>query len=334
MRRIILILLMVMACRLLSGQGGTENVKATLSVYQLAFFKWDNPEGVTYRQVPGANLGAVSFTCMGKNKTAFLCNSTSEIVILGNRKGNSIARFPVTFAPRDFILDKNRFYVLSEFKMEIYDESGKNTGTVNFDRSITGVERMARYNDSSYLLLPSGNSLLFESGGRNIEPKEYEGWITGSGIRVKTAITGDNKFRITVFMKNGQRVEMSFSENKKIAGVYVAGASDRRIFIDLQTFLSENPVKVERKIISMKMNGKELQGGGAEIKVPDVYYVLSNKDVYATADGKLFQMISSPLGIFVFSLSETKHKKNRDYNYPLYLQRNSYHFNDHLMNAE
>lgn len=327
-------MLTFMACRLLSGQPAVENVKASLAVHQLALFKWDIPGGVTYRQVPGANLGAVSFSGMGKKKTVFLCNSTSEIVILGNRKSNVIGRFSVSFAPRDFVLDKKRFYVLSEYKMDIYDERGKNTGTVNFSRVITGVERMVRYNDSSYLILPSGNSLLFEHGGRSIEPKEYEGWMTGSGIRVKTAMIGDNTFRITVLMKNGSIWEKSFTENKKIAGVYVAGASDNRIFIDLQTFLSENPVKVERKIISLKVKGKGIQGRRSEIEVPGMYYVLSNKDVHVTTEGKLFQMVSSPAGIFVFSLTESKHKKSRDENYPEYLQKTRYHFNDHLMNTD
>ena len=85
-----------------------------------------------------------------------------------NADGKRIKNFPVAFAPRDFSYDKNKFYVLTEYKIDVYDESGKTINSFDFNRKYVGVERIARYNNSTYLILPSGNSLLVESNNQSV----------------------------------------------------------------------------------------------------------------------------------------------------------------------
>lgn len=318
----------------LVGQGQSQPLPAAFDVQQISSTPWNIPDGIVYTQVPGANLGATSFEVLGSNHIAFLCNSTSEITIVNAADGKAIQRFPVAFAPRDFVYDKGEFYVLSQLQVDVYDESGNIVNSFTFPQKYAGVERMARCNGSTWLLLPSGNSAMIEANGQMVEPKEFEGWITSSGNRISTKSVGENTFTTALFTASGGKSESVFQTDKKVAGVYMVGVTKDRIYLDVQTFLSENPIRVERKIESVEIEGLSINKKIASIKAPDVYYVLSNKDILVSAEGKLYHMITDEEGVFVFSLSEIDKGKEPIHHYPEVLSKKTYHFNDHLLNMD
>lgn len=318
----------------LVGQGQSQSLPAAFVVQQISSTPWNTPEGIVYTQVPGANLGATSFVMVDENRIAFLCNSNSEIVIVNAADGKAFQRFPVAFAPRDFVYDKGEFYVLSQLQVDVYDENGKTLNSFTFPQKYAGVERMARYDGSTWLLLPSGNSAMIKTNGQTVEPKEFEGWITSSGSRVVTKLTGFHTYNIMLITASGLKSTGTFETEKPVAGVYPVGVTENRIYLDVQTFISESPVKVDRKIEAIEIEASTIKKKAAEIRIPDVYYVLSNKDFTFSPEGILFNMITDEQGVFVFSLSENVGNQAINSAYPDFLANKTYHFNDHLIKVD
>ncbi|HEV7231211.1 MAG TPA: hypothetical protein VGO45_07785 [Bacteroidia bacterium] len=305
---------------------------AGLNVRPVSVSSWNSPDGLPYKEFPGVNLGVTSFEMMGTDRIAFLSNASDEIIITDQGSGKAVSRFAVAFAPRDFAYDRGAFYVLNERSLTVYTSNGNILNTVSLPADALGVEHLARYGNESYLQLPSGNSLKIESAGQACEPRESEGWVTGAGHFVKTGISG-NSYSVVVNTVSGQRFEKTFQAgSRKTAGVYVTGAMADKIYLDVQTYISESPIQVERHIVAIGLNKDGLGSVSSDIKIPDCYYVLSNTDLRVTAGG-LHNMITAPSGVFVYSLSESGDVASKGA-YPPAIEKIKYHFNEHLVPAE
>ena len=334
MKKFLLLFFVFSVCLSLNAQ--TQIAPISLSVKELSLTKWDPQEGIIYKQVPGANLGATSFEVMNSNQIAFLCNSTSEIVVIDKASGKAIKKFNVSFAPRDFSYSNGFFFVLTENQVIKYDIAGNEINRFPIPNGYDGVERLTRFNNATYLLLPSGNTLMIESDGHSIVSDEKEGWITGSGNFVTTRITGYNSYSIKVTTDDHKSYEKVFTTDVKVAGVFVIGSTNSRVVLDVQTFISENPISVERMIVDIDLNNYGLGSIVAQTKVPDCYYVLSNKDFSLMQDGTVYNMITSPQGVFIFSLTDARMllKTQNIQGYPSSIIDTKYHFNDNLMRME
>lgn len=303
------------------------------SVKQLSNTAWNTSDGLLYKQVPGMNLGATSFQVMGASNAAFLSNASNQIIITDLVSGRVSTKFDVGIAPRDFIYENGKFYVLADFELDIYDTLGRLLQKVSYSRENVGVVQIVRYQNSTYLLLPNGNSLLIESNGLPVDNKEIEGNITSTGNRFITKMDGENSFTITAISAEGKTRQNTYKEEKKMAGVFIIGSVGDQLIIDVQTYVSESPISVERKIKSIKLNSAVLEMG-AELKVPDMYYVLANKEFYIAESGALYNMITAPSGTFIFELREVAAKSKSITYYPTFISRQAYHFNDHLLQTE
>lgn len=302
--------------------------KIDWNVMQVAFSKWNTPKGIPYIQVPGANLGAISFDILDLQRVAFLSNATNEVIIVDRSNGEATQKFPVVTSPKDFIYDSGFFYVLSENSISIYDTEGKSINQFNIPAKYLGVERLTRYASSTYLLLPSGNSLKIESNGKSVT-EEVKGWATQNGDFVFTRLSGDNTYSINL-TRGSESWSHDFTTDKKVAGVFVGGSSPTRLILDVQTFISENPIVVERHFVAIELTSQGIENTIVDIKAPDVYYVLSNKEIYMTKSGEVFNMVSAPTGLYVFSLVEKAGTVN---GYPVSLNE-KYHFNEHLVKVD
>lgn len=313
-----------------------QSQMSKLSIDQISFTKWNSYDGVLYKQVPGVNLGATSFEILNNNQVAFLSNSNNEIVIVDNSTGGLINKFNISLAPRDFVYDNGYFYVLTENQVILYDERGREWKNFNLPNTSMGIERLTRFDNQTYLLLPSGNSLLIEANGYLVNPIEKEGWITNTGTLAHTQITGNNSYLIKLNTPDGYSYSKIYYTDKKVAGVFVVGATLNKVVLDVQTFISESPISVERNIIEVELNNYGLGSITSQTKVPDCYYVLSNKDFLLKQDGNLYNMITAPQGIYVFSLADGKqlYKSSNSQSYPSYINGTKYHFNDNLMRLE
>jgi hypothetical protein len=335
MKKITLLLFALPAIVNVQAQGvlAYANSPATqakaFSVKGVSRIPWDAKNGLAYKEVQGANLGATSFAMMNNNRTAFLSDASNEIVITNDWNGQVLSRFPVALYPRDFAFDKGKFYVLTENMVTVYDVTGKQVNAIPFPGSYLGVMRLTRYNNATYLLLPSGNSVEIEANGAATQAIGHKGWITSAGNFVGTRLAGDNNYDVKIILANGNSYQKTFTADKKVGGVYVIGATATRIYIDVQTFVSESPVQVERHIVAIELNAGGLGNLVSSTKLPDSYYVLSDKDIEVEASGELLNMVTNAQGANVFSLTETNADQAQDY--PASITAVKYHFNDHMV---
>jgi hypothetical protein len=331
MKNLILILLYFIVNPIF-GVSKTQETKSSYNVKLVSKTKWDSVTGVLYTKVPGANLGATSFEVISNNQIAFLSNSNSEIVIINRNTGKSVKRVPLTCVPRDFVYDNGYFFILSENHITQINFNGVEVNKFLIPNYLVGIEKLVRYNNSTYLLLPNGNNLKIEEEGKTIQAIEKPGYITNTGYSVNTIIYKNNSYSVDITTNNGKSLGSKlFTMDKKIAGVYVIGVISNRIVLDVQTFISENPISVERFIVSVKLYNSSIGNVIAKIKVPDCYYVLSNKDFTLTRNGSLFNMITSPNGVYVFSLKESS---GNNTGYPSYITKTKYHFNYNLIKVD
>lgn len=112
--------------------------KINLNVQEINITEWNTKEGISYIQVPGANLGVMSFQVLDDIRIAFLSNSSNEIVIINRNDYQLSTRFSVISASRDFIYDKGLFYVLEVGKVVVYDEEGIVKSVVSFPDKFSG----------------------------------------------------------------------------------------------------------------------------------------------------------------------------------------------------
>ncbi len=310
-------------------QSAIPDLKKGFAVKEICKMQWDTPQGLRYKKVAGVNLGVTSFEVLDKNRVAFLSDASNEIIIAEKSNNKTLSRFTVADVPRDFAYDKGNFYVLFENTVVVYNENGTNLKTIPYPNSFVGVERITRHNNSTYLLLPSGNSLEIESASGKSVSKSYKGWITSSGIFVSGKLNGANSYMVQVSSTNGKSHEKVFTSPLKTAGVYVVGSNQNRVVLDVQTYISESPIQVERHLVTIALNSLGLGDIISDIKVPDCYYVLSNKDLVLADDGAVLNMITAPQNVFLFSLTETEAQKSQ--NYPSSILSLKYHFNDHIL---
>lgn len=273
---------------------------------QLCKLNWNTTNGVPYVKVPGANLGVTSFYVLDNEKIAFLSDATNEILIVSQKSESVIKRFTVVLSPRDFTYDNGYYYVLCETGIFIYNINGENTSNFEFPKEYSGTMRIFRYLHSTFLLLPSGNSLKIESGGKLIKPKEYEGWITSNGLLIKTQIKNEFNYTVNISFPNGENSLKEFPNKRKIAGVYVVGTEKNRIVLEIQTFLTEEPIKVERNIQIIGLRDFHLDKIIATIPITSSFYVLSNKDIYVTNEGRIYTLVTKSKGVYLFSIDEYK----------------------------
>lgn len=330
MKYLIIFLIIVFVAGSCIGQKLDQNNPKTLSVSQLSHSKWDNKYGIPYVKVPGANLGVTSFQRLNITRTAYLSDASNEIIII-NDSGKIIDRFPVAIGPKDFIFEKDTFYVLEERHLTLYNKNGEQIKSLSLPNDYWASVRIARYAYETYLCLPSGNSIKINHTTSIKGVNELEGWITSSGNRVVTYLSGENSFRVKLITVEGKIIEKEFYTQKKVAGVFVVGCSSKKLVLDLQTFVSENPVSIDRFVLAVDFS---ITGFGtvSQKKLPDCYYVLSNKDIVLSTTGDITNLITSPNGLYLFSLKETTSTKIKDY--PINIRTMKYHYNQNLLRVE
>jgi hypothetical protein len=312
-----------------TGHKTTPPAKTGFSVKTISKTSWNTPDGLRYIKVPGANLGCTSFEPVDKSRLALLSDASSEIVFISKANGKVLQRFKVADAPRDFAFDKGIFYVLADNRLCEYDESGKLLKATTLPASLMGANRISRYNNATYVLMPSGNSAEIITSTLEASVKSHKGWISANGTFISTALKGERSYSFEVHDGSGKTFEKTVATDKKVAGVYIVGTSRDRIVLDIQTYINESPIQVERHLVSFAWSAAGIGNQIAVQKVPDCYYVLSNKEFMVSADGSVLEMLSAPQGLLFFMLTETTLQKAMDY--PATILAEKYHFNDHLL---
>lgn len=319
----------------ISFKGMSQIIKPTavlaseFDVKELCRTPWDDSTGLPYIIGPGQNLGTNSFARLNDSSFAFLANASNEIIKIDIKSGKVISSFNVAFAPRDFVFDEDKFFVLTETEVFIYNIDGIIMGTIPFSKSIIGVERIEHVKGVTYLLLPSGNSLVIGNNLSQGQIQEIPGFITYNEIFERVSITGLNTYEVTLFKSGREIVSGQFNSDLKIGSIIPIGIVDDVIFIDLQLFKDESKMLIERKIIALKFENNSIKYI-AELEIPMMYYVWTNKDFLINKEG-LFQMVTTPNGAYVFKLNVSLNGSVSN-KYPYEITSTQYHYNEHTSN--
>lgn len=302
------------------------------SIHEILHLSWNAAKGVPYMQVPGANLAATSMAVVDQHHIALLCNSTSEILVFNKVTKTTTKRFAVGFAPRDFVYDDHLFYVLLETMVVKYDQQGVEKGRYTIPSNVLGVERLSRFNDETYLLIPDGNSLKIEAKGFPIKPVAYFGWPTMSGMFMRTQLKGALAYQVQILQPDGPPLLLSFTTKRPIAGVYLVGMENDKLYLDVQSFVSEAPIAVERNLVVVGLSPNRLGTVLATVKIPDCYYALSNRELLHISTGEVLSMVSTPDGLSIFQM--VFGSTTNPISFPSHIANLKYHFNDHLITVD
>lgn len=301
-----------------------------LGIKKELFVPWGE-NGFPYSKVPGANLGVSSFQIINNNAIAFLSTSSNEVLLI-NKKNEAInSKFLIEPAPRDFIYDHDFFYILFDNKIAVYDSLGNKSHSINLPSECEGADKIFKYGSKLYVLLGNGNSVEVVEDGNNFLFKYYKGWITSSGAYVSTNKSGDNFIEIQVSL-NGNNYSKHFEiSSDDVAGVFLIGADENKIILDVQYYPTQNPLEITRKLVYVKMDENGIGDIIYENHVPDCYYVLTVKPFVLDDNGKLYTMITSPSGMYLFSINKYN-EGSKDF--PSELKNLKYHYNNHLLQSK
>jgi hypothetical protein len=287
---------------------------------------WNDQTGIPYVKVPGANLGAVAFAKVGNDKIALLCNSTNEIRVFSTSNGQLTKKFAVGFAPRDFVFDGSSYYVLFDRHVALYSLDGTEMKNVSFPDEAYGVSRFTVVDGAIHLWLPAGNSLTIYKNGKMFR-EEHVGWICPDGSSVYTEIVaGQAK---ATWYRDGAKTQRIFVMDRKVAGVFPVGVLQDKVILDVQTFISEGPVEVERHFVSMVIDDDNAL---RMVKAPDTYYVYADRDIFQDSDGSLLNMVTAPDGVHLYRLALCSDNTCADF--PEDLDTIKYHFNFNLIKVD
>lgn len=304
-----------------SNNSGT---KSKINVIPVCNTSWNTPDGLDYITGVGMNHGATAVQSVDETTIAYLCDGSSKIYLVNILNGQTITSFNVAQSPTDFVYEDSTFFVLQDFNIISYNSFGEQLSIVSFPSNYSGVMRITRDNGTTYLLLPNGNSIGVERNGLPIITKEITGWICSDNKVVNAFISGNNSYEVNLNLGSELIYKNNFTTGAPIAGVYVIGTYENYIYLDIQTWISYDPINVKRSVVCIDI--KKPSKNISEILVPDMYYVFVNHDIYLS-NGKLYHLITSPKAAHLFNISFNDPINN---GYPVEISNVKYHFNDHI----
>lgn len=288
---------------------------------------WNTVGGIPYSEVPGANLGAVSFAVLDSDRVAFLCNGVSQIRVFSVATGEMLQALPVAPAPRDLVFSDDQYYVLYAHHVTVYSSAGEETRKLAIPEGVNDAWRIAATGAAVQLWRANGSELTFTPNGTATETSS-QAWTMPDGSQVYSAIV-EGQADVVLF-REGMEARRRFSMANKVAGVFPIGTIDDKVILDVQTYVSENPVAVERFFMAIEI---DVPGSTCTLlRAPDSYFAYTDRDIYQNQDGELFHIISTPRGVHVYQLTLSESGALQDY--PMEIRTLHYHYNDHLIKVD
>ncbi|MBU0766054.1 MAG: T9SS type A sorting domain-containing protein [Bacteroidetes bacterium] len=288
---------------------------------------WNGKSGLSLKQGYDMNTGVLTFEMIDEDRIAFLDNATNRIRIFSVNRGKEVAAIKPDLLPVDFAYSDGLYYVLNSQSVEIFTESGKLTEVRKVPGSLLSVCGLKVINGSLYLLANDGNSVSLSGE----QQSSFRGWIMEEDRFVKTEKRNRKQFTVRVFDRNGLLAYNTFDAGDGLATVRPVGISDDYIFLDAEYILSDIPLKVERKIFTVRLKSDELNDLSELCTLPDIYSIYLKHDL-CVKNGELYYLLALPEGIRVYRLTETDGLSDkRVLPLPDDLYGWSYHFNEHLL---
>jgi hypothetical protein len=299
-----------------------HNVKVCASI------PYDTLNGTCIKLTSSGNYGINSFDFISEDNIALLCSSERKIKIFNTTTNSVVTSLAINFFPEDFIFSNNSYYILSDYSIHQFDQSGKKLKEFRINDEFRFVDRMASIDNSMYILTADGNSYKVIENGNSLTPEQQinnriPGWIINKDISVSTIRNSDHEFLINIFSKNGKTKEEIVDVSEKLGSALVIGCTDDIIYIDVRYIIDEIPLKTEREILAYSLNTSTIID---TIEIPENYHYYTKRD-FIIHNNNLFKL---------FSLEDKTDLAELTYNpvgnKTIFPQKyyNKYHYNNHL----
>lgn len=284
--------------------------------------------GIAINKTFSGNYGIVSFTMIGKNEVALLCNVEKKVKIFNTNSKQLANEFSIESIPEDFTYCNNTFFILSDYQIYAYHKDGTKLIEFPINKDFKFIDRIQYIDNSLYIFSSKGNSYKVYENGISIAPDEQgeesiEGWIFNKDISLNIIKVDDFKFVLNVYEKGIKVKEEQFHAEKKLGCIVIIGLINNILYLDVQYIIKDIPLEIERNIMAFSLlDGIIID----EFKLPGYYYLYTKRDI-VVHENSIYNLITTEDYVAILNLIYDKNLTKTIYPKEF---RKSYHYNYNL----
>ena len=308
------------------------SVKATAGFRyeEISNFQWDEQLGLKTKLHHSGNYAILSFEILDNDRVAFLSNVEKNIKIY-SKDGQFLNAFDLDFIPEDFVYNNNKFYVLSNYLIYEYNDSGALIKKYSINKEFKFINRLSAFKNDLYVLTSDEKSYPVIKNSLYLDTisqinNEINGWLLGENFKCKTIKLSNNTFSLQISNQKNLNFEKTYDLDKKLATVTILGKYKSKLFLNIEYFKNEVPIKIEREILVYSLTEKEIVN---KMKLPNMYFIYMKHDIKINDNG-VFYFIATPKKGILYQLIYDE-KLNKDI-VPDF--KEEYHYNEHLLRSK
>jgi len=306
------------------------NVFAKYKYEKLADFEWNNKSGFETKLTHSGNYAILSFEILDNNRVAFLSNVEKNIKIY-SKDGKFLNAFDLDFIPEDFVYNNNKFYVLSNYSIYEFNDSGALIKKYSVNKEFKFINRLSAFKNDLYVLTSDEKSYPVIKNSLYLDTisqinNETNGWLLSENFKCKTIKLSNNTFSLQISNQKNLNLEKIYDLDKKLATVTILGKHKSNLFLNIEYFKNEVPITIEREILVYSLTEKEIVN---KMKLPNMYFIYMKHDIKINDNG-VFHFIATPKkGILYQLIYDEKLNKDIEPNF-----KEEYHYNEHLLRSK
>jgi len=306
------------------------NVFAKYKYEKLADFEWNNKSGFETKLTHSGNYAILSFEILDNNRVAFLSNVEKNIKIY-SKDGKFLNAFDLDFIPEDFVYNNNKFYVLSNYSIYEFNDSGALIKKYSVNKEFKFINRLSAFKNDLYVLTSDEKSYPVIKNSLYLDTisqinNETNGWLLSENFKCKTIKLSNNTFSLQISNQKNLNLEKIYDLDKKLATATILGKYKSKLFLNIEYFKNEAPIKIEREILVYSLTEKEIVN---KIKLPNMNFIYMKHDIKINDNG-IFYFIATPKKGILYQLFYDE-KLNKDI-VPNF--KEEYHYNEHLLRSK
>ncbi|MBL7086800.1 MAG: VWA domain-containing protein [Candidatus Cloacimonetes bacterium] len=303
------------------------NVFAKYKYEKLADFEWNNKSGFETKLTHSGNYAILSFEILDNNRVAFLSNVEKDIKIY-SKDGKFINAFDLDFIPEDFVYNNNKFYVLSNYLIYEFNDSGALLKKYSVNKEFKFINRLSAFKNDLYVLTSDEKSYPVIKNSFYLDTisqinNEINGWLLEENFKCKTIKLSNNTFSLQISNQKNLNLEKIYDLDKKLATVTILGKYKSKLFLNIEYFKNEVPIKIEREILVYSLTEKEIVN---KMKLPNMHFIYMKHDIKINDNGAFYFITTPKKGILYQLIYDEKLNKNIVPNF-----KEEYHYNEHLL---
>ena len=303
------------------------NVFAKYKYEKLADFEWNNKSGFETKLTHSGNYAILSFEILDNKRVAFLSNVEKNIKIY-SKDGKFLNAFDLDFIPEDFVYNNNKFYVLSNYSIYEFNDSGALIKKYSVNKEFKFINRLSAFKNDLYVLTSDEKSYPVIKNSFYLDTisqinNEINGWLLEENFKCKTIKLSNNTFSLQISNQKNLNLEKIYDLDKKLATVTILGKYKSKLFLNIEYFKNEVPIKIEREILVYSLTEKEIVN---KMKLPNMHFIYMKHDIKINDNGVFYFIATPKKGILYQLIYDEKLNKDIVPNF-----KEEYHYNEHLL---